>query len=276
MTITLTSPIDVSAYLERIGYGGVPSADLETLTELQRLHMTAVPFENLDIALGGGVDLDATTSIAKIVGRRRGGWCFEVNGAFAALLEALGFQVRLLGAAVLLSGPSRLIDHLALEVQVDQPYLVDVGFGESFTRPLLLNRRGRQDGGNAAYEFIASPEGTTLALLDERGEDAVPVAQYRFKRVAHALEDFAGVSASMQVDPDTNWHKRPFATRLLEGGPGRVTLTSDRLKIFGDGVTTEQRVAVDAWMTTLDEWFGICLDDAAEAAFIQQARSARP
>ena len=216
MTITLNSPIDVAAYLDWIGYDSSPSLDLATLTELQQLHMTAVPFENLDIALGDGVALDAATAVDKIVEGGRGGWCFEVNGAFAALLEALGFRVTLLGAAVLLSGPSRVIDHVALEVQVDQPYLVDVGFGESFTRPLALNRSGRQDGGNAAYEFIASPEGTTLARLDESGADAVPVAQYRFKRVAHSLEDFAPVSASMQVDPDKNWHKRPFATRLLD------------------------------------------------------------
>ena len=276
MTITLDSPLDVSAYLERLGYTGVPSVDLVTLTELQQLHMTAVPFENLDIALGAGVTIDANASVRKIVDRARGGWCFEVNGAFAALLEALGFRVTLLGAAVLLGGPSRVIEHVALEVLVDQPYLVDVGFGESFTRPLALNRSGRQDGGNAAYEFIASPEGTTLALLDETGDEAVPVAQYRFKRVAHDLDDFATVSASMQVDPDTNWHKRPFATRLLDGGPDRVILTSDRLKLIRDGVTTEQPVSSAEWSTTLTEWFGMRLDDDAEATLSRPARSARP
>lgn len=275
MTITLNSPIDVAAYLDWIGYDSSPSLDLATLTELQQLHMTAVPFENLDIALGDGVALDAATAVDKIVEGGRGGWCFEVNGAFASLLEALGFRVTLLGAAVLLSGPSRVIDHVALEVQVDQPYLVDVGFGESFTRPLALNRSGRQDGGNAAYEFIASPEGTTLARLDESGADAVPVAQYRFKRVAHSLEDFAPVSASMQVDPDKNWHKRPFATRLLACGPDRVTLTSDRLKIIRDGKTTEQPITIDEWSTTLYDWFGIRLDASAEAALKRQAGSAQ-
>ena len=276
MTITLNSPIDVAAYLDWIGYDSSPSLDLATLTELQQLHMTAVPFENLDIALGDGVALDAATAVDKIVEGGRGGWCFEVNGAFASLLEALGFRVTLLGAAVLLSGPSRVIDHVALEVQVDQPYLVDVGFGESFTRPLALNRSGRQDGGNAAYEFIASPEGTTMARLDESGADAVPVAQYRFKRVAHSLKDFAAVSASMQVDPGKNWHKRPFATRLLDRGPDRVTLTSDRLKIIRDGKTTEQPIIIDEWSTTLYDWFGIRLDASAEAALSRQARSARP
>lgn len=264
MTITLHSPIDLPAYLEWLGYGGTPRVDLATLVELQQLHMTAVPFENLDIALGTGVSLDADRAINKIIDGGRGGWCFEVNAAFAALLEAIGFDVILLGAAVLLDGPNRTIEHLTLEVQVDQPYLVDVGFGEGFTRPLALNTAGRQDGGNGGYEFIASPEGTTLARLDESSGTAVPVAQYRFKRVAHTLEDFAAVSASMQVDPDKKWHKRPFATRLLDRGPDRVTLTFDRLKITRDGVTTEQPVAAERWAPTLYDWFGIRLDPMAE------------
>lgn len=276
MTITLNSPIDVAAYLEWLGYGGTPKVDLATLTELQQLHMTAVPFENLDIALGNGVELDADTSIEKIVERGRGGWCFEVNGAFAALLESLGFEVKLLGAAVLLDGPNRVIEHLALEVHADQPYLVDVGFGECFTQPLALNRAGLQAGGNAAYELIASPEGTTLAQLDETDDVAVPVAQYRFKRVAHALDDFATVSASMQVDPAKKWHKRPFATRLLDRGPDRVTLTSDRLKVVRNGVTTKTPVAVNEWAAQLYDWFGIRLDAVAEQALSLKARSTRP
>jgi N-hydroxyarylamine O-acetyltransferase len=274
MAITLNSPIDVAAYLEWIGFGGTPSVDLATLTELQQLHMTAVPFENLDIALGDGVVLNAEAAIEKIVEDGRGGWCFEVNGAFAALLDAIGFEVILLGAAVLLDGPNRVIEHLALEVHADQPYLVDVGFGECFTRPLQLNTTGRQDGGEGAYELIASPEGTTLARLDEGdGKDsAVPVAQYRFKRVAHKLDDFAAASASMQVDPEKNWHKRPFATRLLERGPDRVTLTSGRLKIIRDGTTTETPVAISQWPATLYDWFGIRLTSAAEQALHKKAR----
>jgi N-hydroxyarylamine O-acetyltransferase len=167
-----------------------------------------------------------------------------------------------------------VIEHVALEVELDQPYLVDVGFGESSIRPLALNRRGRQDGGSAEYQFIASPEGTTLALLDESDADAVPVAQYRFKRVAHSLTDFAAVAASMQFNPDKNWHKRPFATRLLDCGPDRVTLTYDRLKVVQDGNTTEQPITINEWSTALLDWFGIRLGAAAEAALRSQIRPA--
>lgn len=252
-------PIDVAAYLERIGFGGTPSVDLATLTELQQLHMTAVPFENLDVALGSGVTVDAAAAIDKIVEQGRGGWCFEVNAAFATLLTALGFDVLLLGAAVLLGGPTRVIDHVALEVLLDQPYLADVGFGESFTRPLALNVAGPQSGGDGDYEFIPSPQGTTLAKLD----DGVPVAQYRFKRVAHGLQQFEPASDALQADTAGKWRTKPFATRLLDRGPDRVTLTHDRLKVTGAGVQTEQTVPADEWHDVLHNWFGIRLGPAA-------------
>jgi len=248
--------VDVEAYLEWIAFGGRPSVDLATLTALQQLHMTAVPFENLDVALGAGVTVDAAAAIDKIVEQGRGGWCFEVNAAFGTLLSALGFDVLLLGAAVLLNGPTTVIDHIALEVMLDQPYLVDVGFGESFTRPLALNTSGAQPGGDGDYEFIASPQGTTLAKLDA----GVPVAQYRFKRVAHSLEQFQAASEALQADPAGKWRTKPFATRLLDQGPDRVTLTHDTLKLLRDGVRTNAPVALDEWANVLHDWFGIRLD----------------
>lgn len=251
--------MDVDGYLARIGFAGTPSIDLKTLTELQRLHLTAVPFENLDIALGSGdgerVTVDAKVNVDKIVARRRGGWCFEVNGAFALLLEHIGFPVIRLGAAVLLGGPSNVIDHLALEVMVDQPYLVDVGFGDSFVTPIELNRSGPQDGGTGTFELIGSPQGTTLTKHDA----GVPVPSYRFKRVAHTMDQFAWISSSLQQDPDKHWRAKPFATRLIDGGPDRVTLTHDRLKLVRDATPTEQPVSADDWHDMLAEWFAIRL-----------------
>jgi len=149
-----------------------------------------------------------------------------------------------------------VIDHIALEVMLDQPYLVDVGFGESFTRPLALNTSGAQPGGDGDYEFIASPQGTTLAKLDA----GVPAAQYRFKRVAHSLEQFQAASDALQADPAGKWRTKPFATRLLDRGPDRVTLTHDTLKLLRDGARTNAPVASDEWANVLHNWFGIRLD----------------
>ncbi len=244
--------MDVAEYLEWIGFGGTPTVDHATLTHLQQLHMTAVPFENLHITRGIHVPTDAGSSYDKIVRQGRGGWCFELNGAFGALLEAIGFRVTLLGAAVLLDGPNQVIEHLALEVLADEPYLVDVGFGDSFTRPLALNRAGPQDGGNATYELIPSPQGTTLT----RHRDGLPSPEYRFKRVAHTLDDFTAVSDSMQDDPNKRWRSEPFATRLLDGGPDRVTVTRHHRKLIREGVVDEQPLDGDEWEQQLVDWFG--------------------
>lgn len=244
--------MDANAYLDWIGFGGTPAVDLATLTALQRLHMTAVPFENLYITQGIHVSTDAGASFDKIVRQGRGGWCFELNGAFGALLEAIGFRVTWVGAAVLLGGPNAVIDHLTLEVVADQPYLVDVGFGDSFIQPLALNRSGPQDGGNGTYELIGSPQGTTLT----RHVDGLPKPEYRFKRVGLALSDFTTVSDSMQNDPDKHWRAKPFATRLLDGGPDRVTVTRHHRKLVREGVVDEHPLEGDEWEQQLIDWFG--------------------
>lgn len=246
--------INVDRYLERIRYSGPVAVDVPTLSALQRAHMTTVPFENLHVAGRLGVRTDLGWSVSKIVDQGRGGWCFEVNGAFGALLEALGFDVNLLGAAVLLQGPSAVIDHLTLEVTLDEPWLVDVGFGEGFIIPLALNRSDPQDGGDGSYQFLASPQGTTLARLDQTG---VPSANYRFKRVVHRLADFDEASQRLQTDPASPFIEKPFATRLLDGGPDRVTLLRDRVKTLRDGVWSEEPVSPADWNQVLRHRFGL-------------------
>ena len=245
--------LDVERYLDRISFDGRPDVDLATLEALQRSHLSAVPFENLDVYTGVEVSVDPGRSLDKILERSRGGWCFELNGAFALLLDALGFDVNLLGAAVLLSGPTEIIDHLCLEVMLDEPHLVDVGFGDSFCRPLALNRSGPQDGGSGTFELMAGAQGTTLT----REVDGVPSAQYRFKRVNRAINDFAPASLELQSDKSLNWHRRAFATRLLDGGPDRVTLIGNQLKFQRAGERTATDVPDEDWPHVLKTWFGI-------------------
>ena len=238
-------------YLARIGFDGPVTVDLETLSALQAAHMTAVPFENISVWRGEPVDTDIAWSIPKIVEHGLGGWCFELNGAFAALLESLGFSVHRLGAAVLLDGPNQVVDHLCLEVMVDQPYLVDVGFGESFTKPLRLNDRDPQDGGIATFQFFDSAQGLTLT----KHEDGVPTPQYRFRRVALTMADFDEASTRLQEDKTLHWSTKPFATKLVDGGPERITLLKDRLKLHGGSQTTETPVAQDRWEDELQAHF---------------------
>ena len=247
---------EVDRYLDVLGVARPTTTGLDALSELQFAHMVGVPFENLDIVFAGGVAHDPDASLSKILAGR-GGWCFELNGSFARLLRALGWQVRLLGAAVLLGGPARVLDHLALEVSGGDlghdARLVDVGFGEGFTAPIDLNTSHAQPDRAGEFRLIGSPEGTTLT----RDDDGVPAAQYRFKRVAHDFDDFAPVAASLQTDTDRFWSTKPFATRLLGDGDDRVTLTHDTLKVRRGGETDERPVDRDGWDDALDAWFSM-------------------
>src|SRR6476661_9816152 len=109
----------------------------ETLRHLHHAHMLSVPFENLDISLGRKIICQEEGFLRKIIERLRGGFCYELNGAFAALLRELGFRVTLLSARVPREngGNAPEFDHLALRVDLEEPWLVDVGFGDSFLEP---------------------------------------------------------------------------------------------------------------------------------------------
>lgn len=245
----------IDSYLSRIGYSGEVTRDVATLERLQRAHMTAVPFENLHVFHRRGVSTAAEWSVPKVVNHARGGWCFELNGAFSALLLALGFQVTRLGAKVLLDGgePASAPDHLTLRVDLDEPYLVDVGFGDSFFRPLRLDSEDSQDGGDAAYRLRHMGE---LRIL-EKMEDLQWNPQYQFDLEPHELADFTASSQYLQTTPSRHWTEAPFATRLIDGGPDRVWLLRNRLKLRRDGNVTVQPLEDDRWAATLAEWFGM-------------------
>ena len=250
-----TDGMDLDRYLVRIGLDSPPPLDIGGLEALQRAHLTRVPFENLHVFHHRGVRTGADWSIPKIVDEGRGGWCFELNGAFAVLLEAIGFEVTLLGATVLLDGssPGPAPDHATIRVDLDRPYLVDVGFGNSFILPLPLDNDGPHDGGPHRYRFSREDEQTTLQM--ETGDAWVP--QYRFSMSPVTSADFDPSNHHLQTAPGVGFQKAPFATRLLEGGPDRVTLVHDLLKIRRGGDWVETRVTDDEWAEVLREWFGM-------------------
>ena len=243
------------AYLARIGIEDPVDLTVAGLERLQRAHLTRVPFDNLDVFARREVRTDTDWSIPKIVDRGRGGWCYELNGAFAWLLEALGFAVRQLGATVLLARPDPMEHgHLALEVTLERRYLVDVGFGDSFIRPLPLDDPGPHDGGTGSYRFEFAGDQTALIFDGTNG----PEPQYRFGPDTFGSDDFIEQSSQKWSDPKQKWRQKPFATRLLDGGPDRVTLLHDRLKLRRNGEWSERPVEPgDEWARTLRQWFDL-------------------
>jgi N-hydroxyarylamine O-acetyltransferase len=241
--------VDVDAYLARIGYAGPRRVDADTLSALHRAHMLAVPFENLDIHRGRGHALEPERSLAKIVDRRRGGWCFELNGAFAVLLRALGFPVTLLGAAVhAADGLTPELAHLTLRIDLERPWLADVGFGDSFTRPLRLDEPGEQvrDG----RPFRLDRAGDRVTLVDA-GRPA-----YTFTLEPRVMEDFADMSRRLQTEPRWVFVQRRICSLATERG--RLSLSDLRLIETVDGERLERELADEAeWRAVLRERFGV-------------------
>ncbi|MGZ3196647.1 MAG: arylamine N-acetyltransferase family protein [Croceibacterium sp.] len=137
----------LALYLERIGHGWNLRPDLETLRSLHRAHVTSIPFEALDVQLGLVPSLEPDAIFDKLVQRRHGGWCYEMNGLFGAALQAIGFEVTRLSCGVMRQdgGDERMGTHLALLVECEGEWLCDVGFGGSLLEPLPLVAGERHD-----------------------------------------------------------------------------------------------------------------------------------
>jgi N-hydroxyarylamine O-acetyltransferase len=241
--------MDVAAYLARIRYSGDTTPSADTLHELHRAHMFAVPFENLDIRFGRRIPIDSEAAICKIVGQRRGGFCYELNGAFAALLTAMGFQVTLLSARVPRPDGSLSpeFDHLTLCVQLEHRWIADVGFGDSFREPLILHPRLDQDQGGERYRIVdrhpldpLPDEGRLWIERSQGNGDWKPL--YTFTRHPRQLSDFGAMCHYHQSSPESHFTKNAVCS--LATPDGRITL-SDMKWIETRHGNKEERVLAD-------------------------------
>jgi N-hydroxyarylamine O-acetyltransferase len=261
--------VDVGVYLERIGLARPPAATLDGLAELGLAHLYTVPFENLDIAAGRPLSLDPDALYDKIVVRRRGGFCYELNGLFAQLLRELGFEVTLLAGQTVdptdgTPGPERA--HLVLRVDLDRPWLVDVGWGEVYRRPIALRdgaehvdpeigsyRLAEREGRWELVELL-EPDGTARDVHVRIDPAAAWRVAYRFDLRPHELADFNATCRWQQTES-------PFFTRhrfcSVATPTGRHTLMDDRLILREGANRSERPVAEGEVPTLLEELFGV-------------------
>lgn len=247
--------VDVAAYLERIGYSGPRSPDAETLRGIHRAHLLAVPFENLDIGWGTRIAIDEEAFLRKIVERRRGGFCYELNGAFAVLLRALGFRTTLLSARVAREDGSygQEFDHLALRVDLDQPWLADVGFGDSFIDPLRLRVDLEQEQSVGRFRIVQEGEGLRLERL---GADREWKREYLFTLEPRRLEEFGEMCHYQQTSPKSSFTQKRLCSRATP--EGRITLSERKIVTTRDGGREERLLESDAeWRAALRDYFGI-------------------
>ncbi|MGA3052812.1 MAG: arylamine N-acetyltransferase [Candidatus Korobacteraceae bacterium] len=253
--------MDVESYLRRIEYDGPRQPSSAALRGLHRQHLFTVPFENLDIALKTLIWLDLASLYDKIVRCNRGGFCYELNGLFCGLLIALGFRVQMLSARVRRDdggfGPE--FDHMLLRVDLEEPWLVDVGFGDSFVDPIVF-RAGGADQVNG-HRYLVSPFEAEWQLLRQDDKGEVPL--YIFRDVPRQLSEYEEMSTFQQTSPESGFTKGWICSKATRDG--RITLANRRLIITaGDRREESMLGSNDEVRRCLHDYFAIEFEDAAD------------
>lgn len=229
--------MNVPEYLRRINYTGSTTPSAETLRALQLAHLITVPFENLSIHSNEPIVLNENALFTKIVANRRGGFCYECNGLFACLLRALGFDVAMLAAGVARPdgtfGPQ--FDHMTLMVTLADRWLADVGFGDSFLEPLLLDSRNEQVQGTRSFRIDEDNDHLIMSRR-EAGADWKP--QYRFILQPYEFADYEETSQFHQTSPESHFTQGIVCSRATP--EGRITI-SDMRFITTTGAQREER-----------------------------------
>jgi N-hydroxyarylamine O-acetyltransferase len=244
--------IDVTAYLDRIGHVGPVRADFETLRALHRAHGLAIPYENFDVQFKRPITTDPRAAFEKIVGRKRGGWCYEMNGTFGLVLEAIGFKVtRLAGQG---GEPD---SHLVLTVDLDgRAYVADVGFADGPIEPYPLAEGPFTQGG---FDFRVE------FLEDGRWR----LHNHKFgvtPGFAAAGPNEAGMAARcqwLQTSPESAFVQNTTVFRRTP--EGHISLIGRTLRtITPEAVAKEDVPSADAYVATLKTRFALDLPEAAD------------
>ena len=233
--------MNVNSYLNRLNISEVKHPSLGFLTELQKHHLLAIPFEDLDIPNRARIELNLRKLYNKIIPTKRGGFCYELNGLFYWLLTKLGYKVDMLSARVYNQRTNELgpeFDHLVLLVHLkkgllEKDFLVDVGFGDSFRIPIEMPR-GRVEDVSGKYRIINKKN--NLHELQRKIEE-LWVPQYCFTTIPHKLVEFKNMCAFQQDNPESHFRNRMVCTIATENG--RVTLSNNSLTITENNSKTK-------------------------------------
>jgi N-hydroxyarylamine O-acetyltransferase len=236
----------LDAYMQRIGLSGHLDPSLETLRMVIGAHSATIPYENIDVLLGKPPKLDLESLQAKMVGDRRGGYCFEQNLLLRASLRALGFNATGMIARVVLNSPvdaPRAAAHMVVQVDLPEgPFLVDVGFGNlTPTAPVAMKPDIEQETPHGVVRLL--PVGSELALQARLGDGWGNL----WRMCSHVPLDADYVTANWftATYPDSLFLNNMIAARPGPGGI-RYTFLNGRLNIRSPDGTVERRDLTDA------------------------------
>ena len=252
--------VDLKAYFERIRWKGgeQPPPDLATLRALHLAHALAIPFENLDIQLGRPVRLDLPTLQAKLVGARRGGYCFEQNALLAGALETLGYQVTRLCARVRMGRPASAgvppRTHMILRVELPEgPYLADVGFGgDELLYPMPMVDGVRVDQEAWCYELVR--EGDVWVVRSRQPEGWIDLYGFTMD-VQHPI-DYEVANHYTSTHPQSRFVQALIVQRAAVDVRYLVR-NREYEEVRPDGRTTRTLASADELLAVLDETFGL-------------------
>lgn len=245
--------MEIAQYLQRIGMDNTKGGGLKTLSQLQLQHMLHVPFENLDVIHHIPIPLDVNTYYRKVVLNHRGGFCYELNGLFNWLLQSLGFHSGLVSATINRPDGSwaKAGSHACIIVKLDQPYLVDVGFGDSARIPLPLTGETREDV-SGVYRVVKVRE--SIYDLQRQGNKEWDTL-FRLNAEPRKLTDFEEASHFNQTSPKSHFTKKEIVS--LATSQGRITLSGNSLIITSDEVRQKSIVSENDKPSFLERHFNI-------------------
>ena len=254
--------MDSGAYLDRIGYRGALEPTASVLTSLHRAHLLSIPFENLDIPLGREIELSLASFYDKIIRRRRGGFCYELDGLFGWLLGQLGFRVALLSGRVYTGDrPGPEFDHMVLLITMKERMIADVGFGDSFMDPIALGP-GEHVQGGVTYRLTGS---ATVRVLERRRQGGQWEPQYDFSLTPRRLEEYAPMCRHQQTSPDSVFTRKSVCS--LATPDGRITLSNGRLIVTSGDQRQEGGIeGAEEYRALLRTRFGIELGSDADVS----------
>ncbi|MCY1261241.1 MULTISPECIES: arylamine N-acetyltransferase family protein [Pseudomonas] len=258
---------DRALYLQRLGFDTPPAPTLETLRQLQLRHTGVFPFENLTTLSGEPVLIDLPSIEQKVLHDGRGGYCYELNNLFLALLQELGFDARAISGRVVMGQPegswTARTHRLSLVIINDVRYITDVGFGGMVpTAPLLLDTRAEQPTPHESYRIDLHVDGFTLRA-NVAGEWR---AMYIFDLQRQEDIDFAVGNWYVSTHPESSFVKQLMVARTGEGW--RRTLNNGSYAIHRIGHDSERREVTDVQelIGLLGSEFGIRVPEQAQLA----------
>jgi N-hydroxyarylamine O-acetyltransferase len=246
----------LDGYLRRIGLAAPAGRDIDTLRRLHIAHVDAIPFENLDILLGRGIRLDLDHLQNKLIAQRRGGYCFEHNTLFLAILRDLGFTVSAMEARVRAGSTDvRPRTHMILSVEIDgEPWLADVGFGgEGLREPVPMDREHAVPASGTAYRVVRERD---VRVMQMRRAGAW-IDQYAF--LPHAVQpvDFEVANWFTSTYPQSPFVRTLTAQRSTRDV--RYILKYPAYTEIRESGTSGRVIARDELMPLLRDVFGIVM-----------------